>query len=343
MDLSPRKKIILSEIVKAHIANGEPISSKRLCELTNLGLSSATIRNEMSELCDMGYIEQPHTSAGRIPTAMGYRLYVSGLLGSDTISTPMKQAIDHIIMRVSEDPENITALAGQALSDLTGFLSVSMTIPGDSAFIRRVELLPMGRRTVMLLLITSDGIARSRICRTGENISGEMVNAFDMLISTDVVGHKLSEFTNAFVQTVAAKSGQYGISLLPVFSALFEMIENVCRLELDVKGESNIYSFYSKEKDARRIVDYISHGDGIRSILSNISDPISVVFGDDIGIEALKPSSIVVAKFGGENRIGRIGVIGPTRMSYEDIIPSIGYFAKQLSKAIEQSISDLDD
>ena len=89
MELTPRKKIILSAIVKAHIAHGEPVGSKLLCQITDLGLSSATIRNEMSDLCEMGYLEQPHTSAGRVPTAAGYRLYVSELLGKDSLSAPI--------------------------------------------------------------------------------------------------------------------------------------------------------------------------------------------------------------------------------------------------------------
>ena len=106
----------------------------------------------------------------------------------------------------------------------------------------------------------------------------------------------------------------------------------------------NLYSVYNKEGDARKIVEFISRRDAILSILSEIPDPVSVVFGDDSGIEALKPSSMVVAKFGSnDNEVGRIGVIGPTRMAYEDLIPSISYFAKQLGKVLEQSIRDLDD
>lgn len=344
MELTPRKKIILSEIVKAHIATGEPVGSKSLCEITNLGLSSATIRNEMSDLCEMGYLEQPHTSAGRIPTAAGYRLYVTGLLGSESISTPMKNTIDQVLEKVSKDPENITSLAGQALSELTGFPAVSLTIPEAGAYVKRVELLPMGRRMVLLVLVTSDGVARSRICRTGEDLNRTALAVFDRLAATEIVGRNLCDFTGAVLQTIAAKTGEYGLMLMPLLSVLFEMIENVCRLELDLKGEGNIYAYYNKESDARKIVEFISRRDAILSILSEIPDPVSVVFGDDCGIEALKPSSMVVAKFGGgENRVGRIGVVGPTRMDYKELIPSISYFAKQLGKVLEQSLHDLED
>ena len=344
MELTPRKKIILSEIVKSHIANGEPVGSKFLSQTTALGLSPATIRNEMSDLCEMGFLEQPHTSAGRVPTAAGYRLYVNGLLGNDQPADPIKHSIDKMIEDVAKDPENITSLAGQALSNLTGLTAVSLTIPEDGAYVKRVELLPMGRRSALLVLVTSDGIARSRICRTGEALSTSAISVFDRIIATEVVGTSLTAFSGALLQTIAAKSGEYSLVLMPLLCVLFEMIDNVCRYELDLKGEANIYAHYSKESDARKIVDFISRRDAILSILSEIPDPVSVVFGDDFEIEALKPSSMVVAKFGGgENRVGRIGVVGPTRMDYEDLIPSISYFAKQLGRVLEQSLLDLED
>lgn len=343
MELTPRKKIILSEIVKAHIALGEPVGSKFLSQTTNLGLSSATLRNEMSELCEMGFLEQPHTSAGRIPTAAGYRLYVTGLLNNSQPSAPIKNSIDQMIENVSKDPENITALAGQALSNLTGLTAVSLLAPEKGAYVKRVELLPMGKRTALLVLVTSDGVARSRICRTNELLTSSAIEVFDRIAACDIVGNSLYGFNGVLLQSIIAKADDFGLALMPLFSILFEMIDTVCRYELDLKGESNIYAHYNKESDARKIVDFISRRDAILSILSEIPDPVSVVFGDDCGIDDLKPSSMVVAKFGGENRIGRIGVVGPKRMDYEDIIPSISYFAKQLGKVLEQSLHDLED
>lgn len=345
MELTPRKKIILSEIVKAHIAHGEPVGSKFLCEVTKLGLSSATIRNEMSDLCEMGYLEQPHTSAGRVPTAAGYRMYVTGLLDNkNTPSEPVKASIDKALEKVADDPEHMTATAGQVLSDLTGFTAVALTIPEATAFIKRIELLPMGKRMALLVLVTSDGIARSRICRTGDNLSTASIRTFDRIAAVDIVGKELNDFGGAFLQTVAAKMGEHSLVLMPLITSLFEMIESVCHSQVDLKGESNLYSVYNKDVDARRIVEFISRRDAILSILSEIPDQVSVVFGGDSGIEELKPSSMVVAKFGSEQKkVGRIGVIGPTRMAYEDLIPSISYFAKQLGKVLEQSIRDLDD
>ncbi len=343
MDLTPRKKIILSEIVKAHITFGEPVSSKLLCELTGLGLSSATIRNEMSDLTQMGYLEQPHTSAGRVPTAAGYRMYVTGLLDTATLSEPMQNSIDKVISKVSGNPENMTAVASEAFSKLIGFPTLSMTIPDSGAYVKRVELMPMGKRSALLVLVTSDGVARSRICRSGENLSRGSIEVFDRLVATCVVGCELDRFSGGYLQNLAVKTGEYALCLVPIISVLFEMIENVCHSQLDLKGETNVYSFYKKESDARKLVEFMSRRDAIISILSSVSDPVSVIFGEDYGEKASGSSSIVVAQFGGgNNRVGKIGVIGPTRMAYEDIIPSITYFANELGKILEQSAKDLD-
>ena len=344
MEFTDRKKKILCEIVKLHIATGEPVGSKMLCNAAGLNLSSATVRNEMSDLCEMGYLQQPHTSAGRVPTAAGYRFYIKELLGSNTLSPQMQQSIDRVIHKIAESPENITANAGQALSDLTGFPAVSLTLPEKGAAVKRVELLPVGRRTALVVLITTDSIANSRLCRLGEEINPHLLETFENLAEQKLVGRPLESFTGAYLQSVAASAGLFGLALMPLLSAIFNMVEALCHYQLELKGEANMYSFCRTEEDARRMVDYIRQKDAVYSLLSGIEDPVGVVFGVESGVDILKPSSFVVAKFGGgENRAGKIGVMGPTRMAYEDLIPSVAYFARQLGKAIEQAGLDLED
>lgn len=344
MELTERKKKILCEIVKLHIATGEPIGSKLLCSVANLNLSSATVRNEMSDLCEMGYLQQPHTSAGRVPTADGYRFYIKALLGSNSISPQMQSSIDRVIQKIAESPENITANAGQALSDLTGFTTVALTVPEESTAVKRIELLPVGRRTVLVVLVTTDNIANSRLCRLSETVTPHLLQTFEALSEEKLIGLPLKSFNGAYLQTVAASAGLFGLALMPLLSTLFNMVEALCHYQLDLKGEANVYSFCHSEQDARRMMDYIHQKDAVYSLLSGIEDPVGVVFGDESGIDVLKPSSFVVAKFGGgESRAGKIGIMGPTRMAYEDIIPSIAYFARQLGKAIEQAGLDLED
>lgn len=344
MDLSERKKIILAALIRNFIKTGEPVGSKALIELTNLGVSSATLRNEMSELCELGLLEQPHTSAGRVPTSVGYSFYFDRLMNRRDVPDDLKRIIDKMLIDAAKDPENLASIAGQLLSDLTGFPAIMATVTRDEAYIRRVEILPMGSKTVLLLLITSDGLARSRICRSAFSLAPEILMRFDRLVSVNIIGTALSEFTPAFLQALVAENSHLALFITPLLSSIFEMVEELQSRSISVKGESNLMKCYSNEYDARAILELFTRQELLFSLLAGTRQRTEVVFGDKTGISALKPSNIVVAKYdiGGED-IGRIGVVGPTRMAYEQLIPSLEYFAGRLGVVMTQAIRDLDE
>ncbi|MDD4699230.1 MAG: heat-inducible transcriptional repressor HrcA [Oscillospiraceae bacterium] len=344
MELNERKKAILSAIIRSYINTGEPIGSKALCNILNFNVSSATLRNEMSELCEMGYLEQPHTSAGRIPTNSGYKLYVDSLMNRNSITPQMRMAIDALLSEASHDPENLASLAGQILSDLTGLPSLLATISNQSAYVRRVELLPMGRRTILIVLVTSDGMARSRISRNYTDLTADLIAIFDRLVSARVVGTELVNFSQGFLQTLVAEAGQYALALTPLMTSVFEIISDINSRGISLKGESNLISCYENENQAKAILNLIARQNVLMDILAGVSLPIDIVFGDGTGIDELRPSNMVVARYRlGENDLGRIGVIGPTRMAYEQVVPGLEYFAKRLGKIMTQTMHDLED
>lgn len=344
MELSPRKKQILAAIVKTYIETGEPVGSKALAQVLDLGLSPATLRNEMSELSELGFLEQPHTSAGRIPTSEGYRLYIQQLMKPAQPDEQTKAVIDDALEHTVSDPERMVGTAGQVLADLTGLPALSATVADQSASIKRVEIIPMGRRSALLVLITSDGVARSRLCRTQTPLSPPALERFARLIAGEIEGVELSGFHPALLQSLAADAGEYGFALMPLLTALFHMVEEVCESKLSLKGESNLFGFSELEKEARQLIDLIARRDAILSILAGIHGPVEVVFGGDTPIAALRPSSLVVARYRlGGKELGRIGVIGPTRMAYEQLIPSIEYFAAKLGSLLTQAMEDLED
>ncbi len=344
MELSERKKIILGTVIKNYIKTGEPIGSKTLIELSGLNVSSATLRNEMSELCDLGFLEQPHTSAGRRPTSAGYDFYFARLMNRREITPDLKVIIDKMLNDAAKDPENLASLAGEVLSDLTGYPAIMATVTRDETYIRRVDILPMGRRTVLILLITSDGLARSRICRSAFNLAPEVLSYFDRLCAADVIGTELSRFTPAYLQSLVAKNGGLSLFMTPLLSSVFEMVEDLQAKTISVKGESNLMKCYRNDYEARALLGLLAEQEMIFSLLASTNDSIEIVYGDKTGIEELKPSNIVVAKYslGGED-VGRIGVLGPTRMAYEQIIPSVEYFAQKLGSVMTQAINDLEE
>ena len=344
MELSERKRIILAALIKYYIKTGEPVGSKSLLELTGLGVSPATLRNEMSELCDLGYLEQPHTSAGRQPTSVGYSFYFENLMNHREIPNDLKLIIDKMLSDAAKDPENLASVAGQLLSDLTGFPTLMATVTRDETYVRKVEILPMGRRTVLLLLINSDGLARSRICRSAFDIAPNVLSYFEKMVSESIIGIELARFTPAYLQSLVARCSDLSLFIMPLLSSVFEMVEELQSKSINVRGESNLMKCCSNEYDVRALLGLLARQDTLFPLLAGTQNDIEIIFGDQTGIDELKPSSIVVAKYRlGNEDIGRIGVIGPVRMAYEQLIPSIEYFASRLGSVMTQAKNDLDE
>ena len=344
MELSDRKKIILGSLIKYYIKTGEPVGSKSLLELTGLGVSPATLRNEMSELCELGFLSQPHTSAGRQPTSVGYSFYFEKLMNRREVPYDLQLIIDKMLADASKDPENLASIAGQLLSELTGFPTLMATVTKEETVVKRVDILPMGRRTVLLLLITSDGQARSRICRSAFNLAPDVLSHFEKLLSFYVIGTELNKFSNLLLQALVSRTGDLSLFLMPLLSSVFEMVEELQAKSVHVKGESNIVKCYENENDAREVLSLLTKQDKLFSLLAETTDDIEIIFGDQTNVPEMSPSSLVVAKYRlGNADIGRIGVIGPVRMAYEQLVPTVEYFALKLGAVMTQAMRDLEE
>ena len=344
MELSDRKKIILGSLIKYYIKTGEPVGSKSLLELTGLGVSPATLRNEMSELCELGFLSQPHTSAGRQPTSVGYSFYFEKLMNRREVPYDLQLIIDKMLADAAKDPENLASIAGQLLSELTGFPTLMATVTKEETVVKRVDILPMGRRTVLLLLITSDGQARSRICRSAFNLAPDVLSHFEKLLSFYVIGTELNKFSNLLLQALVSRTGDLSLFLMPLLSSVFEMVEELQAKSVHVKGESNIVKCYENENDAREVLSLLTKQDKLFSLLAETTDDIEIIFGDQTNVAEMTPSTLVVAKYRHGNAYnGRIGVIGPGRMAYEQLVPTVEYFALKLGAVMTQAMRDLEE
>ena len=344
MELTPRKRAILSAIIDSYIMSGEPIGSKALCDMLDFAVSSATLRNEMSDLCSMGLLSQPHTSAGRIPTNSGYRLYVDGLMGEKSVAPEIKLAIDSMLETVSHTPEQMPELACEILADLTGLPAFTVTLANPQAKIKRVRLIPMGRKTALMVIISTDGATKSRIVLSDCNVDESLLTLFSNICKVCIIGHRLEEFSTAYLQTIVARSGNFGLSITPLLSTMFDMIGEMSDPKLKFEGETNILSGYG-DADASRLGELIKNKDAIISLTAKMQTPVAVIFGDDYGYGISdNGTSMVLAKFKtGDKELGRIGVLGPTRMAYEQLIPSIEYFAERLGTLMTKALRDMED
>ena len=345
MELNERKRAILAAIVKSYIEAGEPIGSKALCDMLNLSLSSATLRNEMSDLCSLGFLEQPHTSAGRIPTHLGYRTYVDSLMTPATLTPEIKLAIDSTLETISHTPEQMPTLACQILADLTGLPSFCASLTNEDAKIKRVRLIPMGGKTMLMVVISTDGMAKSSIVLSDCEVDEALLSVYSNICKTCIIGHRLYELNTAYLQSIVARIGTFGLNVMPLLSTMFEIIGEMFEPQLHFRGESKLLTGYRQHEDAMRLGELISQKQTVLEVISRMNSPVGVIFGDDYGHGiATTPSCMVVAKYKtGDKELGRIGVIGPVRMAYEQLMPSIEYFAARLGTLMTKALRDMED
>ncbi len=344
MDLTPRKRAILAAVIDSYILSGEPVGSKSLCDLLPIQVSSATLRNEMSDLCQMGFLNQPHTSAGRIPTSLGYQLYISDLMGTPTVSPEVKLVIDSMLQSVAHNPEQMPALATEQLSNLTGLPAFSATLTNSDAKIKRVRIIPMGKRTLLMVVIATDGTAKSRIVLSDCVVDETLLSVYSNVCKACIIGHRLSELNRAYLQSIVARLGDYSLSIMPLISTMFEIIAEMFEPQLIFKGETNLFSGYRQPASAR-IGELIQEKDTVLSLISNMTDPVEIMFSDEYSPDtSSEPCCMVVAKFStGQHELGRIGVLGPSRMAYDQLIPSVEYFANRLGKLMTKAMRDMED
>ena len=342
MELSPRKQAVLAAVTKAYIETGEPIGSKALTLILKNAPSSATIRSEMSELCDLGLLTQPHTSAGRIPTSRGFKLYVDTLMRHDKISESDKAFIDRGLKNLHTAPEKIPQTAGELLSELTGLPTVTCFKAEQAPKVKRAELVRISRSSVLLWLLTADGRARSRIFRTGLPYTPELDLKFSELTEKKVKGKPVNELTRAYMQSVTAAAGS--LDLAPVISALFEMAQGIEESEVTLSGEAAFYNICESEAAARQILYLVDLKEPIISIMDGIDGKAGVVFGAETGFKELWGDTVIAAKYSVGGRYnGAIGLIGPNRISYDRLIPVVEYTASMLSEIMTEAQKDMEE
>ena len=343
MELSPRKQAVLKAVINAYIAGGETVGSKNLIGFLENAPSSATLRNEMSELCELGLLKQPHTSAGRVPTSDGYKLYINTLMQNPTLSPTEKQQIDDAFENISLSPESIPSAAAQCLANLCELPAIACLITNTPSKIKKVEVLPISSFSVMLLLITDDGRTRNRIFRQ-KGLNADIKLRFLDLINKYIVGKNVNELTKAYMQSVIATAGIYSLDLMPLLTAVFETALEIEETDISLKGENALYNICSSEETAQRIMRLINRRDPIISILNSIDSDSGAVFGVDTKHTELAGDVILAAKFRATDKFGGyIGIIGPNRLSYEKIIPCIEYTAQKLSETMTEAQKDMED
>lgn len=341
VEISERKQKILAAIVEQYIETGEPVGSKGLVEKLGLALSSATIRNEMSELSALGLLEQPHTSAGRIPSHSGYRYYVDNLMNKYELNAPQRRKIEADMSTGEGDPERLLEKAGEVLADLTNCAAVSTMPKGESVLIKRIEIVPIGTRTAMIVLLTSGGIIRSRVCRLDFELSGSMIELFYNLTAAKLLGYPIRDVNTVMLQTLAASLGIEALAMLPLLATVADLSRDAEETEVMLGGQSNLLNHREFSGNAHELMDFLNKSEPLNRLISASKNRLDIMIGKENLYRQLENSSIILARYSvGLKEGGVIGLIGPTRIDYARLIPSVRYLTDLVGSLLTQALEE---
>jgi heat-inducible transcriptional repressor len=342
MQLGDRKKSILSAVVNLYIATGEPVGSKLLVNVSGLNLSSATLRKEMSELSEFGFLEQPHTSAGRVPSQMGYRTYVDCLMSSYELTAREKERIDELLKIEVADLESLLEKSGELLASLTGCAAVSAVQQIDDVQVRRIDILSASRRSMLLVLLTSSGVIKSRICRAADDLDPDMLAFFVRLLNEKIGGRAVNSVTQTLIDEIEGELYEYTFALKPVLGIVYDEIKGLSGSEVFLGGETNLLNNPGFNGDkALDLIRFLEKRDGLAMLVEDIREGVRVRIGNEIGPAFMQDSSLIAASYEvGGKPTGAIGIIGPTRMDYSRLMSHIAYFSSVLGSLISYTFSD---
>ncbi len=345
MSMTERKEKILAAIVEKYIQTGEPVGSKALVDSLGIPVSSATIRNDMADLIEMGYLEQPHTSAGRIPSNQGYRYYVENLMTAYDMSPSEKSIINSKLREASGEPQAVLEKANNILADLTHCAAVSTTPSESEAVVKRIELVPVGTRTAMVVMLTTTGILKTKVCRTDSEITIDIAENFYNIVKAYFIGKPASLITIAKIQTLALSLGEKALTMTPLLVALCDLAKRSERTELLLEGQSNLLGHKELETNAFELMEFLRRAEPLNRIFSQrksekANEP-SVLIGKENLFRELQNSTMIFSKYSiGGHESGTLGIIGPTRVDYARLIPSIKYLTDVVGIILSDNMED---
>lgn len=341
MKLNDRKIKILEAIITDYIATAEPVGSRTIARKYDLGISPATIRNEMSDLEEMGLIEQPHTSAGRIPSQTGYRMYVDNMMHSRELTSDevefLKNAISFNVNRV----EYLMQQTARALSMLTSYTTVVTEPKSTKIKIKHIQLVPVDESTVAAVVVTDSKAIKNHIIRVKAVPDAESLFGISNEINNVIKDYSLEDIDREAASNLINKFTDYQELIAKVFKAVISTVRQEEDVHLYTSGVRNLlgYPEFSDIEKAKNIFRAFEEKDMLITLLGKgddtAADKIEILIGGENKMEELKDCSIVKANYRyGSNSVGRIGVIGPTRMNYSQTVSVLDEIVKKLDNII---------
>ena len=327
MAIDERKIKILQAIINDYIVTGEPVGSRTIAKKYDLGVGSATIRNEMADLEEMGYLEQPHTSAGRIPSSKGYRLYVDKLMERPKLSRDEELRIkEYLINSAMHEVDTILKEACVLLSELTNLTCIVQTPSMKRSYIRSLQLIRIDDFNLIIVIATDSGVIKNHRIKVNSITSNQ-----ELLRINEVLNSRLKNLT------IEAINLEVINELKNELVALYDSLNNNSKSDFVVEGTTNLFNYpeYNDIEKAKEVLQLISNKDCVIELLENSGD-ISIKIGEENYIPEAKDCSVITAEyFLGGRPIGSVGLIGPQRINYSKVVTIMSQVMKELNKSLK--------
>lgn len=347
IDLNTRSQQLMKSLVERYIEDGQPVGSKTLSEDKALAVSSATIRNVMKQLEDHGLIRSPHTSAGRVPTEAGYRFYVDTMLHTQPVQQPMQQEIQtELACEAGKGgAQQVVQRASSLLSNMTQMAGVVMVSKQESVSLRQIEFLPLDGHQILAILVVNNQEVQNRIINTERRYERKELEQAANYLNSNFSGKNIKDMCRSIHQELLNTQSEVN-QLMELVVKVTGQIEGVDSASegLLVEGQSNLiggagmsdmgqlkrlFDAFSEKRDIAHLLDSCANGDGVQ-----------IYIGHESGYEPLGDCSVITAPYNVEGEaMGVLGVIGPTRMSYERVVPMVDVTAKMVSSALSHEVT----
>lgn len=347
IELTDRQHIILKAIIQNYLETGEPVGSRTLSKSTDLNLSSATIRNEMADLEDMGYIFQPHTSAGRIPSDKGYRLYVDMLMADKEQEL---SDLKNVVLEKSDKVDKVLKQAARVLANNTNYATMISAPINHKNTLKFIQLSQVDPEQIVAVIVMTGNVIKNKIIEVDEELGNETMLKLNMLLNTSLNGMSIEEINLGLIARLKDQAGIHSKVISDVLDAVADIIHVEDDMEIYTCGATNIFKYpeLSDKQSAQEIISAFEEKQQLAELvtetLSNEENTgIQVYIGDETPVKTMKDCSVVTATYElGEGMRGTIGIIGPKRMDYEHVMKTLQTLKNELDTLNHRDLSERD-
>jgi heat-inducible transcriptional repressor len=344
-ELNDRKKTILKSIIDVYIQSAQPVGSRTIARRHDLGLGSATIRNEMDDLEELGYITQPHTSAGRVPSDKGYRFYVDHLMQAHQLANEEIMRLKQAMEDSAEELNQLFKRVCSIVSSFTGYPTIVMSPQLSEALIKSVQVVEIDEKHLLVVLVVEGGIVRNRLVRHDETLKEENIVKLTNVLNSMISGMKLGSVLMPMALEVMTVTGLTEALIVQILDAVKECIRSVESTDVYLDGITNLLNYpeFSDLIKAREVLELLNEEDVINSLAKSAMrrPSLEVRIGSENEIGPMKELSVVTTVYGHKGRsTGAIGIIGPTRMTYSKVVSSILYMKDLINREILKILNE---